>query len=163
MLHTHFDLFPAVFDSFLQAIFSLPQLQSLALSSHYNGLKEAEASNLPLLPSLQRLSLSNHFNDTTLQLLLRAAPSLRSLKLSSCSAVSDAGLTAVPQLCSKLREVHLELMRGAGAAGVAALAAGRCVVKVVVEGCRNVSAQECRRLQQQLAGQKLDLEIFKLK
>lgn len=147
----------------MQAIFSLPQLQSLALSSHYNGLKEAEASNLPLLPSLQRLSLSNHFNDTTLQLLLRAAPSLRSLKLSSCSAVSDAGLTSVPQLCSKLREVHLELMRGAGAAGVAALAAGRCVVKVVVEGCRNVSAQECRRLQQQLAGQKLDLEIVKLK
>jgi hypothetical protein len=137
----------------------LPQLQSLTLSSHYNGIREAEAANLAAVPSLQQLSLTNHFTNGTLQLLLRATPSLRTLKLSSCGGISDTGLIAAPQLCSKLREVHLELMRGASAAGVAALAAGRCVRRVVAEGCRNVSLQECRQLQQQLAGEKVDLEI----
>jgi 16S rRNA C1402 (ribose-2'-O) methylase RsmI len=147
----------------LQAIFGLPQLHSLSLSSHYNGITEAEATNLPALPSLQHLSLSNHFSDATLHTLLHSAPSLRSIKLTSCGAVSDAGLVPIRQLCSKLQEVHLELMRGASAAGVAALAAGRCVRRVVVEGCRNVSGQECRQLLQRLSEEKLDLEIMKLR
>jgi hypothetical protein len=146
----------------LQAIFNLPQLQSLSLASHYNGIQEAETTSLQSLPSLQRLSLSNHFTDATLRAILHKTPSLRSVKLTSCGSITSDGLTHVPQLCSKLRQVHLELMRGATAAGVAAVAAGRCVRRVVVEGCRNVSGDECRQLQQQLAEQKLDFEIMKL-
>jgi hypothetical protein len=147
----------------LQAIFNLPHLQSLSLASNYNGIKEAETINLRALPSLQHLSLSNHFSDATLRAILRNTPSLRSLKLTSCGSITANGLTQVPQLCSKLREMHLEFMRGATAAGVAAVAAGRCVQRVVVEGCRNVTAEECKQLQQQLAGEKLDLEIVKLR
>jgi hypothetical protein len=86
------------------------------------------------------------------------------LKLTSCGSITADGLIPVPQLCRQLREVHLELLRGATAAGVAAVAAGRCVQRVVVEGCRNVSAEECRQLrQQQLAGDKLDFEVVKLR
>lgn len=145
----------------VQAIFGLSQLHFLTLESHYSGLKEAELLNLPLLPQLQRLSLLNHFSDATLCSLLRCTPQLTHLKLTSCGSVGDVGLGCIVSHCKRLKEVHLELMRGASVAGVAALAAGPCVRRVVVEGCRNVLAEECREVQRLLS--KLELEVVKLR
>ncbi len=51
----------------------------------------------------------------------------------------------------------LELMRGAAAAAVAALASGRGMSRVVLVGCRNVSADECRQLTQLLNRPQLDI------
>lgn len=147
--------------SLLRAVFSLPALQELSLGSHYNGLTEAELRDLPVLPQLTSLSLSNHWTDATLCGVLRSTPGLRHLQLTSCSEVGALGLGCVLGHCRGLRAVRLVLMRGATAAGVAALASGACVSRVVLEGCRNVSGEECRELMRLL--NRPDLDIVKLR
>jgi hypothetical protein len=141
----------------LRAVFGLQALQDLHLSSHYHGLSEAELEGLPGLMQLTRLSLSNHFTDATLASLLRSTPNLRQLRLSCCGDVGEQGLRGVLGLCGGLRSVELELMRGATAAGVCALAAGAHVGRLVLEGCRNVSADECRQVMAALNRPELDI------
>jgi hypothetical protein len=145
----------------LNAIFSLKQLQHLALESHYNGVREQELQDLSVLHELQQLSLCNHFSDATLCCLLRGAPQLRRLQLASCGDISDVGLGCAIGHCRHLRQVHLALARGVSIAGVAAVAAGPCVERVELEGCRNVLAEECRELMRLL--NKPHLEVVKLK
>lgn len=145
----------------LKAVFSLPALQHLSLGSQYNGLTEWELQDLPVLTHCTNLSLSNHFTDATLCATLRSTPHLRQLQLGSSGEVGSLGLGCVLGHCRGLREVRLVLMRGVTAAGVAALASGPCVSRVVLEGCRNVSAEECRELMRLL--NKPDLDIIKLR
>jgi hypothetical protein len=145
----------------MQVVFALPALQQLSLASHYNGLTERELQGLPVAPQLTQLSLHNHFTPATLPCVLRGTPSVRHLHLCSCADVGAAGLGSVLEHCRGLRSVHLELMRGVDAAAVAALAAGRYVSRIVLEGCRNVSAEECRELMQRLG--RPDLDIIKLR
>jgi hypothetical protein len=141
----------------LQAVFQLPVLQQLSLQSHYNALTEAELQGLPVASHLVQLSLGNHFSDATLRLVLCSTPGLSHLSLSSCGGVGSQGLGCVPGHCRGVRSVKLELMRGATAAGVAALASGQGLSRVVLEGCRNVSAEECRQLMRLLKRPHLDI------
>lgn len=145
----------------LQAIFGLSGIQQLSLASHYNGISEQESQGLPTVPQLTSLSLTNHFSNATLSRILSTVPQLQHLQLASCGAISDAGLSNVVGHCKQLKSVRLELMRGVGVAGVAALAAGPHVSRIVLEGCRNVLAEECREVMRQ--SDKLDLEVVKLK
>lgn len=145
----------------MPAIFGLPRLQQLSLGSHYNGLKEQELVGLPTAGQLTSVSLRNHFSDATLCRTLSVVPQLRELHLASCESVSDVGLACLVGHCKELRSVRLELMRGVGAAGVAAVAAGPHVARIVVEGCRNVLAEECRDVMK--LSNKLDLEVVKLR
>lgn len=151
----------ADYSGLMRAAFGLPALQQLSLASHYNGLTESELQELPVAANLTSLSLSNHFSDATLSCVLRSAPALRELTLSSCGEVGSLGLQSVLGHCRGLRSVVLRLMRGVSAAGVAALASGPCVGRVVLEGCRNVSGDECRELMRVL--KRPDLDIVKLK
>lgn len=147
----------ADYSKLMQAVFALPALQQLSLASHYNGLTESELQGLPVSPQLTQLSLHNHFTPATMACVLRSTPGVRQLHLCSCAEVGQAGLDSVLQHCRGLRGVHLELMRGVDAAAVAALAAGPFVSRIVLEGCRNVSAEECRGLMQQLGRPELDI------
>lgn len=134
----------------MQAVLRLPSLEHLQLGSFYRPITEAELAGLPQQPQLTRLALTNHWSDATLARLLSCTPGLRDLQLTSCAEVGDAGLSSVLGSCSGLRSVRLVLMRGVTAAGVAGLAGGAVVSRVVCEGCRNVTAQECSSLMQQL-------------
>lgn len=150
----------ADYKGLLQAVFRLPALQQLSLQAHYHALTEGELQGLAVASHLVRLSLSNHFTDATLCLILSSAPGLRHLHLASCGDVGPSGLAAVPAHCCGIRSVRLELMRAATAAGVAALASGPGLSCVVLEGCRNVSAEECRHLMQLHSP---ELDIIKLR
>jgi hypothetical protein len=145
----------------LQAVFGLPALQDLSLQANYSSFTEQELQALPVASQLTQLSLSNQFGDAALCQLLRSTPGLRHLSLSSCSEIGSLGLSCVLGHCRRLSSVRLELMRGATAAGVAALASGQCMSRVVLEGCRNVSAEECGELMRML--NRPDLDIVKLR
>lgn len=156
-VHKHTDDFSGL----LQAVFGLPALQDLSLRVHYSRLSEQELQDLPVASQMTRLSLSNHVSDAAMCCLLRSAPGLRHLSLSSCSEVGSLGLGCVLGHCRRLSSVRLELMRGATAAGVAALASGQCMSRIVLEGCRNVGAEECGELKRML--NRPDLDIIKLR
>jgi hypothetical protein len=145
----------------VQAVFGLPALQDLSLHAHYGSFNEQELQDLPVASQLTQLSLANHFGDAALCQLLRSTAGLRHLSLSSCSEIGSTGLGCVLRHCRRLSSVRLELMRGATAAGVACLASGQCMSRVVLEGCRNVSAEECGQLMRML--NKPDLDIIKLR
>lgn len=149
------------YSGLLQAVFGLPALQQLSLGCHYKGFSESEVQDLPVATHLMQLSLSNHFSDVTLGCILGSTPGLKHLSLSSCGEVGSEGLGCVLGHCSRLRSVRLELMRGATAAGVAALAGGTCMQSIVLEGCRNVTADDCRELTRKL--NRPDLDIIKLR
>lgn len=144
-----------------QAIFGLTGLQQLSLKIQYGPLSECELTGLAKLPRLANLSLSNHLSDATLHRILSRTSHLQHLELVSCSAVSDTGLSRVMSCCPMLRSVHLELMRGITVSGVSALAGCQYVQRIVLEGCRNVTAEECWEVMK--ASGKPDLEVIKLK
>eukprot|EP00877_Chromochloris_zofingiensis_P001004 jgi/Chrzof1/10904/Cz05g16170.t1 len=147
-------------EQLLKAISSQP-LQQLSLASHYFGISESQFTSMVQMPALQQLHLINHFTDSAVNTLLSCAPGLTSLQLSSCTELTDLGLCCIPAHCKHLRTITLSLIRGASQCSIAALASIPSVQRVVVDGCRNVTAQDCKDVVRLV--NKRGLDVVKLK
>jgi hypothetical protein len=102
----------------------------------------------PQRQRLRELTLSNHFDDGALCRILSCAPGLQRLRLCGCGEVTAVGLTGVLKACRDLQSAELRFCRQVDFPGVACLARGHAMQRIVVEACRRVSRDCCAALRQ---------------